>query len=205
MPGFVAVSPVLARSIGGLVCVNVGSWVLQHAGFRWMASSFAVGLAATSLAYWFLVRDAPELDESKPSDTPTTEQPGVTPLDPNNVDAVQARDYRLAEAIRQPRFFFATFGMACAFWTYQMVLANLIPAMQAEGFSTQDAATSVTVVAVLGFCSKLVAGSLSDKIGASLTMCGVLGVQMIALVVFLIGAAGRTVETGGSGVERRAS
>lgn len=161
-----------------------------------MAGTFAIGLAATAAVFWFLVRDSPEPDLDEPQPV-ATEGPGKTrPLNGTNI--AQARDYTLAEAIRQPCFFFATFGMACAFWTYQMVLANLIPAMQAEGFSTQAAAASVTVVAIMGFCSKLVSGSMSDKIGATLTMCGVLGVQMVALVVFLVGAADRTVDAGGS-------
>ena len=176
--------------------MNVGSLVLKHGGFRWMAGTFALALSSTSLAYWVLVRDAPDAGHREPDASAAGQSGKAQPPDDTNLEL--ARDYTLTEAIRQPCFYFATFGMACAFWTYQMVLANLIPAMQAEGFSTEAAAASVTVVAVLGFCSKLVSGSLSDKIGASFTMCGVLGVQMVALVVFLIGTAGRTVDHGGS-------
>ena len=186
------------NNAGGLVCINIGSLVLKHWGYRWMAGMFAIVLATVAVLFWLLVRDAPEEATSPAAAVPPSvaEDDAAAAAEEKTETATkeegteEQEEYTLREAMRQPRFYLANFGMVCAFWTYQMVLANMIPAMQSEGFSTEAAAASVTVVAALGFVSKLVSGCLSDSIGATFTMCGVMALQMCALIVFLIGATG---------------
>lgn len=92
----------------------------------------------------------------------------------------------LGETMRTPTFVFCACGMMCAYYTYLGVLPMIIPALTAEGFTEQEAAHVLSLVAGLGILGKLSCGTFSETITARRAMQLCLLVQSVSLFAFML-------------------
>ena len=204
------------NNFGGLLWVNVGAAVDEASGWRAVARTFSSLLAALAVAYFVLVRDGPPPPRrggggaggggGKPvaaaalgsvlsgggaaAGDDEAAAAGVaapaSPADPADPPAAAA-SLTPRQALREPFFWSTALGVTMAYLTYPGVLAHWLAALRAEGFSAADAASAMSLVAVFGICSKLLAGFLSEKLTARVTMCLCMLVQVVALLLFAFG------------------
>ena len=100
--------------------------------------------------------------------------------------AAAAAGYAVRDVVRMKTFYFITIGLTAAMFTYTAVLTQLIPHMQAEGFSKNEAAAGISIVAAFGIASKLFFGRLSETITARWAAVLSLVIQSAGLVLFIV-------------------
>ena len=121
---------------------------------------------------------------------------GGAPADPSkdplatvpDAPAAPAAPLTLEQAMHLPLFWTTASAMMCAYMTYPAILTQLLAALRAEGMGKGEAASVVSLAAAAGFCSKLAAGALASRTSARLALALCMGVQVIGLVLFYVGA-----------------
>jgi sugar phosphate permease len=168
------------NNFGGLTMVPLGTFVIASLGWRWGYAVFGFIIIGIAIAAWFYIRDRPEdvLRESHKRWAP----PGMDAA----TAAAAAAGYTLGQVLRMPSFFFITLGLNAAMFTYTAVLTQLIPHLETEGFSKNEAAAGLSIVAACGIISKLAFGRLSETITARWSAVLSLTIQSTGLVLFML-------------------
>ena len=213
------------NNFGGMVLVQVATWVARVWGWRASCWAFAIIMAALGLCFMLAVRDAPmpfpvknsasstvnlqvpdEVSESGQLDAdPGGKLPAlaleVTEEEMGQQQQEQGREEEDAQQgseddsrplcayMKSPMFLSTAFAMVAAFWTYPGVVTHLLPALQAEGLSADEAANCVSMLGAIGICGKLACGWASEKITARVTLGICLVTQCTGLLIFIFGAA----------------
>ena len=168
------------NNFGGLTMVPLAAFMIATAGWRWGYAVFGFILIAIAISAWFLIRDRPE-DVARESNKRWA---------PAGMDAraaaAAAAGYTVREVLRMKTFYFISIGLTAAMFTYSAVLTQLIPHMEAEGFSKGEAAAGISIVAAFGIASKLVFGRLSETITARWATVISLAIQAVGLALFIV-------------------
>lgn len=168
------------NNFGGLTMVPLGTLVIATAGWRWGYAVYGFIIIAIAIAAWHYIRDRPEdvLKENNKRWAP----PGIDAA----TAAAAAAGYTASQALRTRSFYFITLGLTAAMFTYTAVLTQLIPYMEAEGFSKNEAAAGISIVAAFGIVSKLAFGRISETITARWSTVLSLSIQSMGLVLFIV-------------------
>jgi MFS family permease len=168
------------NNFGGLTMVPLGTLVIAAAGWRWGYAVYGIIIIFIAIAAWHFIRDRPE-DVAKEAN----KRWAPAAMDAASA-AAAAAGYTASQALRMKTFYFITFGLTAAMFTYTAVLTQLIPHMEAEGFSKNEAAAGISIVAAFGIVSKLAFGRISESITARWSTVLSLSIQSIGLVLFII-------------------
>jgi MFS family permease len=167
------------NNFGGLTMVPLGAFVIAAASWRWGYAVFGIIIIGIAIAAWYIIRDRPE-DVVKETDKRWA---------PAGMDraaaAAAAAGYTVREAVRMKAFYFISLGLTAAMFTYSAVLTQIIPHMEAEGFSKNEAAAGISIVAAFGIASKIIFGRLSETITARWATVISLAIQSAGLVLFI--------------------
>jgi len=168
------------NNFGGLTMVPLGAFVIAIASWRWGYAVFGIIILGIAVAAWYLIRDRPEdvAGERNKRWAP----PGLDAA----TAATAAAGYSMRQALRMKSFYFITLGLNAAMFTYTAVLTQLIPHLEAEGFSKNEAAAGLSIVAACGIVSKLGFGRLSETITARWSAVMSLMIQSSGLVLFIV-------------------
>lgn len=168
------------NNFGGLTMVPLAAFVIATASWRWGYAVFGIILIGTAVSAWFFVRDRPEdvVRESNKRWAPAGMDAAAA--------AAAAAGYAVRDVVRMKTFYFITIGLTAAMFTYTAVLTQLIPHMEAEGFSKNEAAAGISMVAAFGIASKLFFGRLSETITARWAAVLSLAIQSAGLVLFIV-------------------
>ena len=168
------------NNFGGLTMVPLAAFVIATASWRWGYAVFGIILIGTAVSAWFFIRDRPEdvVRESNKRWAPAGMDAAAA--------AAAAAGYAVRDVVRMKTFYFITIGLTAAMFTYTAVLTQLIPHMQAEGFSKNEAAAGISIVAAFGIASKLFFGRLSETITARWAAVLSLVIQSAGLVLFIV-------------------
>lgn len=162
------------NNFGGITMVPMATAVIAVAGWRWGFASFGFLMAALALVAFVVVRDRPrETAGSSGSSGSQRAHVGLSGLS-------------VREATRTPSFFFLTAGISAGTFTYAVVLTQLIPHLENEGFSRGTATAALSVMAGFGFASKLIFGRASEGLTARYSFIVSLGIQATGLVLFIV-------------------
>ncbi len=168
------------NNFGGLTMVPLGTIVIAYSGWRWGYAVYGLIIIGIAIAAWVFIRDRPE-DVAKERNKRWA---------PAGMDAATAAaaaaGYTARQALRMKTFYFVTIGLTAAMFTYSAVLTQLIPHLEAEGFSKNEAAAGLSLVAAFGIASKLTFGWLSEMITARWSAVLSLSIQSVGLVLFII-------------------
>ena len=159
------------NNFGGVTMVPMATAVIAVAGWRWGFASFGLLMAGLALVAFVIVRDRPR---------ETAEPPGVQRA------RVSLSGLSVREAIRTPAFFLLTAGISAGSFTYAVVLTQLIPHLENEGFSRGTATAALSIMAGFGFASKLIFGRASETITARYSFIVSLGIQAAGLALFIV-------------------
>jgi MFS family permease len=159
------------NNFGGLTMVPLATGVIAIAGWRWGFASFGLLMTALAIAAFVVVRDRPKEPASGRAG------PGARPALPG----LGAR-----EALRRPAFYLLTAGISAGSFTYAVVLTQLIPHLENEGFSRGTATAALSIMAGFGLASKLIFGRVSEGITARYSFIVSLGIQAAGLVLFIV-------------------
>ncbi len=160
--------------------VPLGTFVIAAASWRWGYAVFGFIIIGIAVATWYLVRDRPT-DVAKENNKRWS-PPGLDAA----TAAAAAAGYSMKQALRMRTFYFITIGVTAAMFTYTAVLTQLIPHLEAEGFSKNEAAAGLSIVAACGIISKLVFGRLSETITARWAAVLSLSIQSAGLALLII-------------------
>jgi MFS family permease len=161
------------NNFGGVTMVPMATAVIAVAGWRWGSASFGFLMAAISIVAFVVVRDRPR----RPGD------PAVTTRDARH-QGLSGLSVR--EVVRTPAFYLLTAGISAGSFTYSVVLTQLIPHLEHEGFSRGTATAALSVMAGFGFASKLIFGRASEGLTARRSFVVCLGIQAAGLVLFVV-------------------
>lgn len=163
------------NNFGGLTTVPLATAVIAVAGWRWGFVSFGFLAAAIAVLAFLIVRDRPE-DGDRTADR--ADRLGRSPAEPNGLSSGQA--------MRTATFYLMTLGITAGYFTYSVVLTQLIPHLENEGFSAAAAAAALTAMAGFGLASKLIFGRLSEALTARLAFVVSLGIQAAGLMLLIV-------------------
>lgn len=168
------------NNFGGLTMVPLGTFVIAAASWRWGYAVFGFIIIGIAVATWYLVRD-------RPADVAKENNKRWSPPELDAATAAAAAaGYSMKQVLRMKTFYFITIGVTAAMFTYTAVLTQLIPHLEAEGFSKNEAAAGLSIVAACGIISKLVFGRLSETITARWAAVLSLSIQTAGLVLLVI-------------------
>jgi predicted MFS family arabinose efflux permease len=159
------------NNFGGVTMVPMATGVIAFAGWRWGFASFGFLMAALAIVAFVVVRDRPR---------ETAGTPGG-----GRVHVILS-GLSVREAVRTPAFFLLTAGISAGSFTYAVVLTQLIPHLENEGFSRGTATAALSVMAGFGFASKLIFGRASEGLTARYSFIVSLGIQATGLVLFIV-------------------
>lgn len=159
------------NNFGGVTMVPMATAVIAVAGWRWGFASFGFLMAALALLAFVVVRDRPR--------EPAGGQPG-------RGAHIGLRGLSVREAVRTPSFYLLTAGISAGTFTYAVVLTQLIPHLENEGFSRGTATAALSVMAGFGFASKLIFGRASEGLTARYSFIVSLGIQATGLLLFMV-------------------
>ncbi|MBT4073696.1 MAG: MFS transporter, partial [Chloroflexi bacterium] len=168
------------NNFGGLTMVPLGTLVIATAGWRWGYALYGFIIIGIAIAAWFYIRDRPE-DVTKEANKRWA-PPGLDAA----TAAAAAAGYTSSQVLRMRSFYLITLGLTAAMFTYSAVLTQLFPHMEAEGFSKNEAAAGISIVAAFGIVSKLAFGRLSETITARWSTVLSLSIQSAGLVLFIV-------------------
>ena len=160
------------NNFGGLTMVPLAAAIIALAGWRW--GFVSLGLIALLLAVMVLlvVRENPP-DAGQEDGRPTaTRGPQLS--------GIMSR-----EALHSPSFYLITVGITFGAFTYSVILTQLIPHLENEGFNRGAAAGALTLLAAFGLAGKLIFGFASERITARRSLIVSLTVQAAGLLLFI--------------------
>ncbi|MDA1258421.1 MAG: MFS transporter [Chloroflexi bacterium] len=168
------------NNFGGLTMVPLGTLVIATAGWRWGYAVYGFIIIGIAVSAWYFIKDRPE-DVAREGNKRWA-PPGMDAA----MAAAAAAGYSARDALRTRSFYFITLGLTAAMFTYSAVLTQLIPHMEAEGFSKNEAAAGISIVAAFGIISKLAFGRISETITARWSTVLSLSIQSAGLVLFIV-------------------
>jgi MFS family permease len=162
------------NNFGGVTMVPMATAVIGVAGWRWGSASFGLLMAVLAAVAFVVVRDRPR---SKTADVGTGTGAGGS----RALSGVSVK-----EVVRTPAFYLLTAGISAGSFTYSVVLTQLIPHLEHEGFSRGTATAALSVMAGFGFASKLIFGRASEGLTARKSFVVSLGIQAAGLLLFVV-------------------
>jgi len=153
--------------------------VIAAQSWRLAYAIIGSGVAAVAVAAWFIVRDRPGPGEEE------RQREGAAKTRRRLPDL----NYSLKQAVRTPAFWLIMAGLTCAGFSYPSFMTQLIPHMEAEGWTSSRATLVLTALAGVALGSKITWGWLSERLTARLSF--VIAICIMASgVVFVILAGG---------------
>jgi MFS family permease len=168
---------ITGNNVFGLAGVPLLNLVIAAQGWRLAYLIIGLCVAAVAVAAWFIVRDIPAPgQEEKP-------RPGAA----RSHRRLPEVSFTLREAIRTPAFWLVLTGLTCAGFSYPTFMTQLIPHMQAEGWTPSKATLALTALAGTALGSKLTWGWLSERLTARLSF--VIAISIMSSGVLLVSLA----------------
>lgn len=169
---------ITGNNVFGLVGAPLLTLVINAQGWRLAYAIIGTGLAAVAVAVWLIVLDRPRPDEEE-----RPKERAGKPRQP-----VADATYTLNQAVRGRTFWLLLLGVTCAGFSYPSFMTQLIPHLEAEGWSSSKAALALTVLAGTALCSKLTWGWLSERLTARVSF--VIAISIMSSGVVLVTLAG---------------
>lgn len=167
---------------GGLLMVALSTFVVGAAGWRTGYVTFGVLIVVIGILVALYVKD-------RQSDVAANRGKRLTPPLPADGAPGESDGFTLKDVLRMKSFYFLAIGHAIPAFAYGSVLTQLIPHLESQGFSGEEAALGIMLLAVFGIVSKIVFGRLSESITARWAMVISLGIQSVGLLL-LVAAGG---------------
>ncbi len=166
---------ITGNNVFGLIAVPLLNIVIVSHGWRLGYLIIGSGIAVVAVAAWFIVKDAPGPGE------------GEAPREGRGQSNRRLPEvsFTLKQATRTPAFWLLMLGITCAGFSYPSFMTQLIPHMQAEGWTSSQATFALTVLAGTALCSKLSWGWLSERLTAKVSFVIAIGIMSVG-VVFVI-------------------
>ncbi|MBI4305619.1 MAG: MFS transporter [Chloroflexi bacterium] len=159
------------NNFGGLTMVPFASAVIAVAGWRWGFAGFGLLMALMAVVAFVVIRDRPR--ESGGAARAAGAPPGLG-------------GFSVRAALKRPTFYLLTAGISSGTFTYAVVLSQLIPHLENEGFSSGAAAAALSVMAGFGLASKLIFGRASEGLTARYSFIVSLCIQAVGLLLFIV-------------------
>ena len=171
---------ITGNNVFGLVGVPLLNMVIVGQSWRLAYAIIGAGVAAVAVAAWFTVRDRPGPGEEE------------TPREGAGKTRRRLPDLNLTlkQAVRTPAFWFIMAGLTCAGFSYPSFMTQLIPHMEAEGWTSSRATLVLTALAGVALGSKITWGRLSERLTARVSF--VIAICIMATGVVLVTLAGGT-------------
>ncbi|MSQ07993.1 MAG: MFS transporter [Dehalococcoidia bacterium] len=170
---------ITGNNVFGLIGVPLLNMVIAAQSWRLAYAIIGAGVASVAIAAWFLVRDRPGPGEGEKQRDGAGKAPRQLP----------DLNLTLGQAIRTPAFWFIMAGLTCAGFSYPSFMTQLIPHMEAEGWSSGRATLVLTALAGVALGSKITWGWLSERLTARVSF--VIAICIMAIgIVFVILAGG---------------
>ena len=167
------------NNFGGLTIVPLATAIIALAGWRWGFASLGFISLFLAVVVFLVVRENPP-DSGQEGGQGTATRGG-------QLSGVTSR-----EAFRSPSFYLITVGITFGAFTYSVILTQLIPHLENEGFNRGAAAGALTMMAAFGLVGKIIFGFVSESITARLSFVVSLSIQAAGLLLFIV--------AGGSGM-----
>ena len=165
---------ITGNNVFGLIGVPLMSLVIQAEGWRLAYTIIGGGVLVVAVSVWFIVRSTP----------PSVAAPSADPTE-QGAEAFTADDYSLQQALRSRKFWLLLTGVTCAGFSYPSFMTQLIPHMQAVGWSSSKSTLVLTVLAGTALASKVSWGLISERLTARLSFVIAISI-MSSGVVFVI-------------------
>lgn len=151
----------LGISIGTIALPPLISWVIVEFGWPSAKRLLALMVALTLPLVFRWFKDKPE-DVGLLPDGDTQAQ----------IDASQtaAQDWTVREVLRSQHFWLIAACIGICFASFNGVMINLVPYAIDNGSSPQTAALLLSIAAAFGMIGKVIAGIVSDRVGATLAL-----------------------------------
>ena len=175
MMGFV----MAGNNFGGLTIVPLATVIIAIGGWRWGFAS--LGLIALGMAFVVLlvVRESGPVEDGD-ADVAANSSGG------------ELGGFSASEAFGSLTFYLVAAGITAGAFTYSVILTQMIPHLENEGFERSAAAAALTSIAAIGLVGKFVFGFVSEQISARAAFIATLGIQAAGLALFIL--------AGGSGL-----
>ena len=159
------------NNFGGLTIVPLAAAVIALAGWRWGFLSLGLLVLGLAIVVLFVIREnAPGTTTNNgDGDSPNGELSGIT----------------RGDALRSPAFYLIAIGVTGGAFTYSVVLTQLIPHLENEGFNRAAAAGALTAIAAIGLIGKIIFGFVSERISARPSFILTLAIQATGLALFI--------------------
>lgn len=160
------------NNFGGLTMIPLATAIIALAGWRWGFASLGIISLLLAVIVLLVVRENPP-----PSDQ---EDGRRTAASGGQLSGIMSR-----EALHSPSFYLITVGITFGAFTYSVILTQLIPHLENEGFNRGAAAGALTLLAAFGLAGKLIFGFASERITARRSFIVSLTVQAAGLLLFI--------------------
>jgi MFS family permease len=155
---------VAGGTVASFIAPPAAAWLIELVGWRGALVWFGVAALALGLPvfYCFAIGRPQMVRQHPDGDTPS---PDVTAA-----SNLTAAPLETAALVRDPRLWLLSIGFALVFTSPIVMMLSLIPFAEDLGFSRQDAAFFFSAAAPLSILSKIVFGSLSDRMAPRLAI-----------------------------------
>jgi OFA family oxalate/formate antiporter-like MFS transporter len=164
---------ITGNNVFGLVGAPTLTLVIATQGWRFAYGIITTGLVLVAIAAWLVIRDRPQGADLQSKHLRSS--PQAPP---------EKRDYTLKEAFSGRTFWFLLLGVTCAGFSYPSFMTQLIPHLEAAGWTSSKAALGLTVLAGTALASKITWGWLSEKLTAQVSF--VIAISIMAVGVGLV-------------------
>jgi MFS transporter, OFA family, oxalate/formate antiporter len=166
--------------LGGLVmapitavCISAVGWRLTFLIMGALIASVVVPLCV------FVVRQHPAERGLLPDGADSTEEPA------NEAGESQVDGWSLRQAVRTPTFFFIAASFSLAFATLGAVLIHIVPFLEDQGISREQAGLMLGFVSGVGVFGKIASGYLADRMAPRLVAASVFAMQALGLMILV--------------------
>jgi MFS family permease len=164
------------NNFGGLTIVPLAASMIALAGWRWGFASLGLLVLALAVVVLLVVRENAPRNAASTSESDSDGAPESGGLS----------GITRSEALRSPAFYLIAIGVTGGAFTYSVVLTQLIPHLESEGFNRGAAAGALTAIASVGLIGKFVFGFVSERISARPSFIITLAIQAIGLLLFIV-------------------
>lgn len=165
----------LGISIGTIALPPLISWVIVEFGWPSAKRLLAVMVALTLPLVFRWFKDKPEDIGLLPD--------GDTQA-PSDITQTAAQDWTVRAVLKSRHFWLIASCIGICFASFNGVMINLVPYAIDNGSSPQTAALLLSIAAAFGMIGKVIAGIVSDRVGATLALS--IPLCSIALACFLL-------------------
>jgi len=160
------------NNFGGLTIVPLAAAMIALAGWRWGFASLGLLVLGLAIVVMFVIRENAPRGPRNESDADS--------------DSGGLSGITRSEALRSPAFYLIAAGVTGGAFTYSVVLTQLIPHLENEGFNRGAAAGALTAIAAIGLVGKFIFGLVSERVSARLSFIVTLAIQAIGLLLFIL-------------------